>query len=188
MRSHHRYPRSIVGLLFVFLIATPARTHAQHLAAEPCTVDNPALFDRVAVSPVLEPVILKLLERSPTFRAQCRRIIEARHLQLTIRLTTSAHPFPVRATVRRSPFGELDARIDLTKVPSQYAEWLGHELEHVIEHLDGVNIRQQARGNDETRELRPGIFETRRATRIGWRVADEFKARRPPIVETRASR
>jgi hypothetical protein len=187
MRSH-RYPRSIGGLLSVFLVTSSASTHAQHHAAEPCTVDNPALFERVAVSPVLEPVILKLLERSPTFRAQCRRIIEAPQLQLVIRLTTSAHPFPVRATVRRSPFGRLDARIDLTRVPGQYAEWLGHELEHVIEHLDGVNIQQQARGNDEARELRPGLFETRRATKIGWRVADEFKARRPPIVETTASR
>ena len=187
MRSH-RYPRLIVGLLSVYLITSPASTHAQHHAADPCTVENPALFDRVAVSPVLEPVILKLLERSPTFRAQCRRIIEAPHLQLVIRLTTSAHPFPVRATVRRSPVGTLDARIDLTKVPSQYPEWLGHELEHVIEHLDGVNIQQQARGNGEARELRPGLFETRRATKIGVRVADEFRSRRPPIVETTASR
>jgi hypothetical protein len=82
----------------------------------------------------------------------------------------------------------LNARIDLTRVPGRYAEWLGHELEHVIEHLDGVDIRQRAKRNDEASELRPGLFETRRATVIGWKVADEFKMRQPPVVGTRASR
>ena len=187
MRSHG-YCRSIVSCVSAFLIVSAAGTHAQHHAADPCTVDRPALFERVTVPAVLEPVILKLLERSPTFRAQCLRILEASHLRLAIRLAASAQPFPVRATVRRSAAGELDARIDLTRVPSLYAEWLGHELEHVIEHLDGVNVRQRAQREDGARELRPGLFETRRATEIGWRVADEFKARRPPVIETRASR
>jgi hypothetical protein len=143
---------------------------------------------KVDVPASLQPIILKLLERSPTFRAQCRRIVEAPHLRLAIRLTGAVHPFPVRATVRRFSLGQLEARIDLTRVPSQYAEWLGHELEHVIEHLDGVNIRQRARRHEGASELRPGLFETRRATEVGWKVASEFRSRRPEVDATRASR
>jgi hypothetical protein len=134
MRLHCRH-HSIVWLVSCFLIFKAASPYAQPFtpSADSCTIDNPALFERVTVPVVLEPVILKLLERSPTFRAQCRRILEAWHLRLTIHVTVSALPFPVRATVRRSPLGDLNARIDLTRVPSRYAEWLGHELEHVIE-------------------------------------------------------
>ena len=72
--------------------------------------------------------------------------------------------------------------------PSRYAEWLGHELEHVIERLDGVDIRQRAKRNDEASELRLVLFETRRATVIGWKVADEFSMRQPHVVGTSASR
>jgi hypothetical protein len=180
----------IVTVLTALSLYAARNACAQHVtaSAEPCTGDNPALFERVEIPEILVPVIVKLLERSQTFRAQCRRIVAAPHLRLAIRLIGAVQPFPVRATVRRSPGGELDARIDLTRVPSQYAEWLGHELEHVIEHLDGVDIRGRARRDDEARELRPGLFETRRATQMGWRVADEFRARRPPVVGTRAAR
>jgi hypothetical protein len=169
-------------------IADSVRAQQVTSSAELCTVDNPALFERVEIHEILVPVVIKLLERSQTFRAQCRRIVEAPHLRLAIRLIGAVQPFPVRATVRRLPSGELDTRIDLTRIPSQYAEWLGHELEHVIEHLDGVDIRGRARRFDEARELRPGLFETRRATQVGWRVAEEFRARQRSMVGTRASR
>jgi hypothetical protein len=108
--------------------------------------------------------------------------------RLIAAILSSLFFFIAAGTVRRLPGGALDARVDLTRVPSQYAEWLGHELEHVIEHLDGINIPERARRYDEARDLRPGLFETRRATVVGWRVADQFKARRPSVMATRASR
>jgi hypothetical protein len=54
-------------------------------------------------------------------------------------------------------------------------ELIGHELEHVIEQLDGVNLPRMAKGPGVTvygPQPRPS-FETARATQIGLSVAAE---------------
>jgi len=184
-------------ILFVavvnLIVLIPARAAvAQDIrasAAAPCTVQNPALFESVEMPATLEPVILKLLDRSPTFRQQCRRIVDAHHLRLVVRLIFPTGSFPVRATVRRSPVGRFQGWIDLTTVPTRYAEWIGHEFEHIIEHLDGVDIRERARRRDGAYEVTAGLFETRRASEAGSRIAQEFKTGAPvAVVAARGSR
>lgn len=148
--------------------ADPVASHAA-----PCTAAHPAIFDHVIVPPSLVPVIVMLLERSATFRRQCGRILAAADLTLVIREVYPLGRFPVRTTVRRAAGGPLWARIDLVLVPHQLAEWIGHEFEHVIEHVEGIDVRRRARRGDDAREVRAGLFETRRAVEAGARVARE---------------
>ena len=53
-------------------------------------------------------------------------------------------------------------------------EYLAHEIEHVLEHIDGVELRRSARGGLEgVRETNSSVFETARAIAIGRVVARE---------------
>ena len=57
-------------------------------------------------------------------------------------------------------------------------ELIAHELEHVLEQLDGVNLPQlaQSPGVSANRHERGRSFETARAKQIGLDVAAEFNA------------
>ncbi len=52
-------------------------------------------------------------------------------------------------------------------------EFIAHELEHIVEQLDGVDLKAQA-GNGEVWRTGDGAFETRRAIDSGRRVAREM--------------
>ena len=51
-------------------------------------------------------------------------------------------------------------------------ELIAHELEHILEQLDGVDLQAQA-GNGVVWKAGDGVFETRRAIEAGRRVARE---------------
>ena len=57
-------------------------------------------------------------------------------------------------------------------------ELIAHELEHVLEQLDDVNLTQMAQGPgvSSNGHERGRSFETARARQIGLDVAAEFKA------------
>ena len=60
-----------------------------------------------------------------------------------------------------------------------YVELLGHEFEHVLEHIDGVDLRADAaRGRAQL--LAGGAYETRRATEAGLQVLREYEAAGAP--------
>ena len=53
-------------------------------------------------------------------------------------------------------------------------EYLAHEIEHVLEQVDGVDLRRSARGGLEgVQETQSSVFETARAIAIGRVVARE---------------
>ena len=60
-----------------------------------------------------------------------------------------------------------------------FTELLAHELEHVIEQLDGIDLAAKAAvANSGVRSCTDGTFETSRAVRIGTVVALEARDRR----------
>ncbi len=61
------------------------------------------------------------------------------------------------------------------------SELLGHEFEHLIEQLDGVDLSAMARGG-EARRLTDGAFETERAIAAGQQVAGEVIDNAPDRV------
>ena len=117
-----------------------------------------------------------MLERSPTFRSQCRRIAEAPNLSVRVRLDMAIIGRIYRAvtSICRQPSGAIVAAIDIAPFGDP-AEWLAHEFEHVIEQLDGVNLRELERRRQGAWQSGPQLFETERAVRVGRRVFREMR-------------
>ena len=82
-----------------------------------------------------------------------------------------------RTTFIRDRTDGLRAIIDLP-VSVDVVELLAHEFEHVVEQIEGVNLRRLARRRDSgVRMVGPGRFETDRAYRAGLEAAAEVIAR-----------
>jgi hypothetical protein len=119
-----------------------------------------------------------MLLRSSTFRRQCQRIANTRNLLVTLRVSAVTRTQGIRARTHIArDGGQLVATIDLMRL-NDPDEMIAHEIEHIIEQLDGIDLPSKALldGNgvrtsfgDET------AFETKRATRVGLAVAAEVR-------------
>ena len=152
-----------------------------------CDAAAPQLPRTIAIEPGLASIVQWTLEYSPTFRQQCR-ILEAAAVSATVRIAPRSPGATERAlaTLRRTPVGGIDALIEIRNTDS-LAELLGHEFEHVIEQLDGVNLAALA-ARGEARRLDSGSFETRRAVAAGLRVESEVLDNSPDRLERAARR
>lgn len=135
------------------------------------------LPDNLVATPGLVPIIRTMLERSSMFRRQVARIAGAP--DLTVRIEHSFGLLTARRAQTRvvRSGSHCTAVIEIT-LRDDTVELIAHELEHVIEQLDGVDLRAHARrshssvraiGSDET------TFETRRARSVGLVVAQEVR-------------
>jgi len=122
---------------------------------------------------IFQREMFRLLDRSETFREQCTRIAATRYLRVVFGVARSV-PDGSRAqtTIERFQAGAVVAFVTL-KFAEDYVELIPHELEHVIEQIDGVRL------SDELTAQRAwlganGTFETRRATAAGARVRQEL--------------
>ena len=119
-------------------------------------------------------LLRKMWEKSPTFRSQCERI--ARDARLTIRI----HLFPWKARLANastrlatSPGAVLTADVYIGQ-HNRAVELIAHEIEHIIERLEGIDLIQIARRDpDVVWSSAEGEYETRRAIRSGLIVASE---------------
>lgn len=123
----------------------------------------------------LRPTIETMLQRSPTFRRQCLRI--AQTPGLVVRLSTPHNPGAggprAWSEIGTTADGRLIANIRIQPL-YRTAELIAHELEHVIEQLDGIDLRtRSSRPGSGVWHCPDGSFETVRARRIGRTVADE---------------
>ena len=127
------------------------------------------------VDPFVQPVVDRMWQASPTFRRQCRRLAAEPDLQVTV----SREDEPTRSSF-------ANARTALTfegnvpvaahvflKTTVNGPELIAHELEHILEQLDRVDLQAQA-GNGVVWKSDRASFETRRAIEIGRRVAREI--------------
>ena len=146
--------------------------------ADADAVSRPAtLPPNLIAAPLYRELLESMLERSATFRRQCRRLAGTPSLTVTLR------PAPAAASgVRaRTRFARADgALVAAVEILTLYdpVELIAHEIEHVIEQLDGVDLVSkavvsesgvQAARNDAT------AYETTRATRVGLKVAGEVR-------------
>jgi hypothetical protein len=124
-------------------------------------------------------ILEQMYDRSLTFRAQCRRIADAPHLRVSIQLDgwirSSCRAFTIIR--RRQPL--IDAQVHLPPSGTMFAELISHEFEHVIEQVEGLNLRELAcvKGSG-VHEVERDLFETDRAQRAGKVVADEVRSTR----------
>ena len=126
---------------------------------------------------VFQPFLDSMWRSSPTFNSQCRRLVAAERLKVVLRLEESQrHPsFYARTVLERRDGVLVAAHVFLSPTPTA-VELIAHEVEHVLEQLDGVDLEAQA-GSGNVWKRADGAFETRRATEMGRRVAREVKLR-----------
>ena len=130
----------------------------------------------IRVSPVLQPCVDMMLQRSPTFRSLYRAIDRRTDLRVAIALEdrpASDHAGRrAETTIRRS--GPLrEANVVLFDVDHP-VELIAHELEHVREQAEGVNLSLLATSHwPGVFRLLDGAFETRRAQETGLEVAGQ---------------
>jgi hypothetical protein len=68
-------------------------------------------------------------------------------------------------------------------VPCNCAELIGHEFEHLVEQIEGINLEDLAqRKGTGVSVSENGSFETERAQNAGRAIADEFDESRPRNV------
>lgn len=152
-----------------------------YVAAESAAFDTAGRARNLTVTTLYRPIIDAMLSRSPTFRRQCARIAAAPDLVVLIR---SDPPTGTRASavthIHRLPGGGLEAVVQIGP-SNRLPELIAHELEHIIEQLDGVDLRVKSRlresGVRQSGELE--AFETTRAIVTGLRVAREVVERAP---------
>ena len=131
----------------------------------------------VTVTSLFEPMVAQMLERSPTFRRQCARIARATNLAVTLRSEARGdHRANAWTTIARQVDRSRQVTISVVAGP-RTIELIAHEFEHVIEQLDGVDLRQKALlRSSGVRACDCGnleMFETNRAIAVGQQVARE---------------
>ena len=168
-------PEHVVAFSSVILLAPTTLPNGDGTApstATVCDAEAPRLPAWISLQDGLEPLVRRTLESSATVRQQCRVLAAAPDVTASVRV---ARPAPgernrARATMRTSG-NRTVVEIEILK-PSDFAELLGHELEHLIERIDGVDLSAAAR-RGEARRLEDGAYETRRAIAAGRRVSGE---------------
>ena len=141
-----------------------------------------AMAGSLRVPPALHGVVTELCRRSPTFRRQVARLADAGGLTVTVRLVVLPSTSPCRA---QTVIARVDGQVRSAdvQVPAGHTrlvvELIGHEFEHIVEQLDGVDLRRWV-GHGGVRRVggdqAAGPIETERARQVGLLVAGEYTA------------
>ena len=92
-----------------------------------------------------------------------------------------------QTAIHRLASGAIEAEVAVL-FGENYRELLAHEFEHIIEQVEGVNLRAEA-ARGHAWMLPGGFFETRRAFATGMQVLRETQsAHARPVVAVHATR
>ena len=171
MRRYCRVPAIIcaIGVTRVLLASSP--------------LAGPSLPSNLTASAVFGPALERMWQSSATFRRQCGRLSAAPRLHVTLLMEELArHPssYHARAAMKRQSGVLVSVNIHLTRFEDP-VELIAHEIEHVIEQLDGVDLGARA-GREDVWKREDRAFETRRAIEVGRRVAREVNAAEYPAA------
>jgi hypothetical protein len=187
------WPSGIVhaSVLFIFTFLSVASVASAALARpseSPCPQDaktvSPEPISNIRVNDILEPVVSALLLKSATFRRQWDTISASRFIRVTIVLRPGMQGWSrARTEISHFAYGAIRARIELPNA-TDLTELLAHELEHVVEQLEGLDLRAlAARHEGGVVEVRKGIYETARARAAGLQVYREVYGDTDPALE-----
>ena len=132
------------------------------------------LPSNLTASAVFQPTVERMWRSSPTFRRQSQRLSAAPQLHVNLQLEELARrpsSYHARTAMRHQNGVLVSADIRLTRAGDP-VELIAHEIEHVIEQLDRVDLQAHA-GSGTVWKRDDGAFETRRAIVVGKRVAGE---------------
>ena len=135
------------------------------------------------IADVYRPVVERMLHSSQTFRRQCARLAAAPRWAVFINVRSTPRRYGVRAVTAVTPQlgGRMAAFVEVFETGSD-VELIAHELEHVLEQIDGVDLRSLvARRDSGVRSVSTDHprYETRRAARVGAMVSREVSAAAP---------
>ncbi len=155
---------------------------SERSAARPYTPSETGLDgglpSNLSVPDGLQPVVESMWRKSPTFRRQCARLANARGLSVVV--TMGLAPDVTWARAQTQVVGRGQGRLEATvhiRPPDDVVELIAHEIEHVIEQLDGVDLHKKTDSGDDSVSLTDHhAFETRRARETGLKVSREFRA------------
>ncbi len=173
MLPHARATRD--GRSWPLLSSAAAPRTSSRLAHEtsgqsaPLAGSAPAWPCRLVIAPDLRTSVELAWARSPTFRAQCERLAAAGILVVLRRAASVQAPRRAESLIGVAADGVTVARV-LVPLNAETVELIAHELEHVLEYLDGVSDRHRSGVT-----LGDG-YETERAIKAGLRVAREVSA------------
>ena len=139
-------------------------------AAEP--IPCASLPINLIVPPAYERSIANLIAQSPTLRRQCAIIASVPQVHVLLQAGYPARECRASTSFfRQGPV--LRAHVSIP-VSMDFPELLAHEFEHVIEQIEGLDLRRLSRQREAgVREVRPNAFETDRAVAAGRRAAAE---------------
>jgi hypothetical protein len=158
--------------------------------AQPC----PGIHSTLHIDRQLGATVHAMWHRSPTFRRQMSRLSLQPGLDTRLTIWSGALSGNARAETllrrRKDGLRMATIRIKLPTGEETIVELIAHELEHIVEQLDGVNLQltvdRYGTGHGIRRGPR-GSFETERAQRVGLAVRAEYlrEPRATPCVEGR---
>ena len=150
--------------------AEPDDVPAASSSSSICTSTLPGNLD----AGPFEQQALHMLRRSATFRRQCQRVAASKVLIVRFVLTTHRSDMDrASAVVRKYDTGAIRADV-VIRFSTSYVELIAHELEHVIEQVDGVDLRAEQQAGRAS-EVDSGAFETERAVAAGLQVQAEWE-------------
>jgi hypothetical protein len=142
-------------------------------------------FDAPAVRPCrllahahLRPLLDELWSRSITFRQQCRRLAGAHAVVILHGASAAETVWNAESRIGLLEDGRVMAQVRV-RVGRESVEVIAHELEHVLERIDGVQLALDALRRGSGTTLAGGAYETRRATDAGRQVAKEVRRAQP---------
>jgi len=156
------------------VVETTRTGHAPDLNEGPL-VRPSVLPPNLEVALVFRVFVDRMWQASPTFRGQGRRLAAGTGLYVSVLVEDLPRPassFKARTVLRHQGGSLVSAQVYL-KPSLDSPEFIAHELEHILEQLDGVDLQAQA-GNGVVWKADDGAFETRRAIEAGRRVAREI--------------
>jgi hypothetical protein len=153
-------------------------TSVHHYVATDAIPRQLAAPPNLIVPDMYRSVVDAMLRGSPTFRRQCVRISAEPALTVHIAIPLTPRRSDVRAQTRLTRnAGHLTALVAISPF-QDLEELIAHELEHVIEQLDGIDLQARAarpRTGVNATGARDAMFETVRAQRAGLTVASELR-------------
>ena len=175
----------IPSLVVVLFVLSSVVVRGSFPAGDP--IAAAPLPENIHVGADLAPVVVELFNRSETFRRQCA-IIAAANVRVTIVVTVKLRPSVARARATIGPLGQgLWALIELAPVDA-YAELLAHELEHVIEQIEGIDLAASGtrRRCERVDQRRGRATKPPGRARPGIAAAAEFYAAPDPTLAAAA--
>jgi hypothetical protein len=122
----------------------------------------------------LRPVLEQVLRRSPTFQRQMRTLLHTQRVRVSVNYggLRGTRLFQAHSIVTHHQYGALIVDTTLF-APADMIELVAHEIEHVCEQIEGVDLRALAGRRDSGVYDVDGHYETERAIAAGHRVSHE---------------